>query len=98
MVQKKDNPALKVISLITLGLVSSVALADDGCTNSSGVVDPACKLEAKLVQAGDVKLRDAFTKPTVPSTLLTTPLSPAPYPTPATILHPPIWNLTAIHK
>ena len=60
MVQKKDNPALKVISLITLGLVSSVALADDGCTNSSGVVDPACKLEAKLVQAGDVKLRDAF--------------------------------------
>ena len=51
MVQKKDNPALKVISLITLGLVSSVALADDGCTNSSGVVDPACKLEAKLVQA-----------------------------------------------
>jgi len=62
MVQKKDNPALKFISLITLGLVSSVALADDGCTNSSGVVDPACKLEAKLVQAGDVKLRDAFTK------------------------------------
>ena len=60
MVQKKDNPALKFISLITLGLVSSVALADDGCTNSSGVVDPACKLEAKLVQAGDVKLRDAF--------------------------------------
>jgi len=62
MVQKKDNPALKFISLITLGLVSSVALADDGCTNSSGVVDPACKLEAKLVQAGDDKLRDAFTK------------------------------------
>ena len=62
MVQKKDNPALKVISLITLGLVSSVALADDGCTNSSGVVDPACKLERKLVQAGDAKLRVAFTK------------------------------------
>ena len=61
MVQKKDNPALKVISLITLGLVSSVALADDGCTNSSGVVDPACKLEAKLVQAGDDELRTAFT-------------------------------------
>ena len=60
MVQKKDNPALKFISLITLGLVSSVALADDGCTNSSGVVDPACKLEAKLVQAGDDKLRNAF--------------------------------------
>jgi len=62
MVQKKDNPALKFISLITLGLVSSVALADDGCTNSSGVVDPACKLEAKLVQAGDDKLRAAFNK------------------------------------
>ena len=62
MMQKKDNPALKVISLITLGLVSSVALADDGCTNSSGVVNPACKLEAKLVQAGDDKLRKAFTK------------------------------------
>ena len=62
MVQKKDNPALKVISLITLGLVSSVALADDGCTNSSGVVDPACKLEAKLVQAGNDKLRAAFAK------------------------------------
>ena len=62
MVQKKDNPALKFISLITLGLVSSVALADDGCTNSSGVVDPACKLEAKLVQAGDGKLRAAFNK------------------------------------
>jgi hypothetical protein len=62
MVQKKDNPALKVISLITLGLVSSVALADDGCTNSSGVVDPTCKLEAKLVQAGDDKLRAAFNK------------------------------------
>ena len=60
MMQKKDNPALKVISLITLGLVSSVALADDGCTNSSGVVNPACKLEAKLVQAGDDKLRKAF--------------------------------------
>ena len=62
MMQKKDNPALKVISLITLGLVSSVALADDGCTNSSGVVDPACKLEAKLVQAGNDKLRAAFAK------------------------------------
>ena len=53
---------MKVISLITLGLVSSVALADDGCTNSSGVVNPACKLEAKLVQAGDDALRKAFTK------------------------------------
>ena len=67
MLQKKPFQAFKALALMTLPLISSVATADDGCTNSGGQIDLQCKLENILTTkiaatGGAALLSDAFAK------------------------------------